>query len=65
MSVLLGHGIRNSRVADLALGAHQPLRHRSGGDEKCAGDLVGLEAAQRAERQRDLRFDAQAPGGSR
>ena len=39
---------------DLALRAHEPLRHRRLGDEERARDLVRPEPAQRAQRQRDL-----------
>ncbi len=46
------HPVRNAGVTNLALGAHQPLRHRRGRNEERARDLVRLEAAQRSERQR-------------
>ena len=59
MSFVSGTRIRNAGVANLALGAHQPLRHRRRGHEKRARDLVRLEAAQRAQRQRDLRLERQ------
>ena len=52
----VGHGIRDSRVANLTLCPHDPLRHRRWRDQKRACDLVGLEAAERAKRQRDLRL---------
>jgi hypothetical protein len=39
---------------DLALRADEPLGHRRLGDEEGAGDLLGLEAAQRPQRERDL-----------
>ena len=55
----LGHGVGNAGVADLALGADQALRHRRRRHQKGARDLVGLEAAERAERQRDLRLERQ------
>ena len=57
MSFVLGHGVRNAGVADLALGAHQALGHRRRRHQKRARDLVGLQAAQRAQRQRDLRLE--------
>ena len=50
---------------DLALGPHQPLRHRALRHQEGAGDLVGGQSAQRAQGERDLRLDAPAPGGSR
>ncbi len=59
MSLRLGHDIGNAGVANLALGAHQPLRHGRRGHQKRARDLVGLEAAQRAQGQRDLRLRSQ------
>ena len=40
--------------ADLALGPHEALRHRRFGDEERPGDLLGLEAAEEAERERRL-----------
>ena len=55
----VGHRIRNARIANLPLRAHESLRHRRWGYQKRAGDLVGLEAAQRAERQRDLRVEGE------
>ncbi len=42
---------------DLALRAHEPLRHRRLRDEERARDLVGRQAAERAQRQRDLRVE--------
>ena len=51
------HAERDAGGRDLALRAHQPLRHRRLGHEERAGDLVGREAAQGAQRQRDLRVD--------
>ena len=41
---------------DLALRAHEPLRHRRRRDEEGARDFVGLEAAERPQRERDLRL---------
>ena len=60
MSSRFGHGIRNAGVADLSLRAHQALRHRRGGHDKRARDLVGFEAAQRSKRQRNLCLGASA-----
>ncbi len=48
--------VRYTRVADLALHAHEPLRHRRLGDEEGAGDLGGREATERAQCERNLRF---------
>ena len=45
--------------ADLRLRAHQALRHRRRRHQERARDLLRLEAAQRAQRQRDLRLDGQ------
>ena len=42
--------MRASRI--LRLGAHEPLLHRALGHEEGAGDLGGLEPAERAQRQR-------------
>ena len=44
---------------DLALGADEPLRHRRLGDQEGARDLLGVEAAERAQRQRHLRLGRQ------
>jgi hypothetical protein len=55
----LGHGVGDARVADLALGAHEPLRHGGDGHQERARDLVRLEPAQRAQRQSDLRLRRQ------
>ena len=38
------------------LGPHEPLRHRRLGDQEGAGDLGSREAAERAQRERDLRL---------
>ena len=42
---------------DLALRPHEPLGHRRLGHEEGAGDLGRLQAAERPQRQRDLRVD--------
>jgi len=44
---------------DLALGAHQALRHCGGRHQKRAGDLLGGQPAQGAQRQRHLRLGRQ------
>ena len=54
--VRVGHLVRNSCVANLALRPHEPLRHCRRGHQKCSRNFVGLQTAQRAECQRDLRF---------
>ena len=59
MSLRVGHHVRDARVANLPLRPHQPLRHRRRRDEERARDLVGVEPAERAERQRDLRVERQ------
>ena len=48
------HAVRDRRVADLALGPDEPLGERHLRDEECPGDLRRREAAERAQRQRDL-----------
>jgi hypothetical protein len=47
---------RDAGVLDLAPRAHEPLGHRVLGDQEGASDLVGGEAAERAQRERDLRL---------
>ena len=59
------HPERDPGGLDLALGPHQPLRHRRLGDQEGAGDLVGRQAAERAQGERDLRVEWRAPDGSR
>ena len=54
--VLLGHAVGDPGVGDLALRAHQPLRHRGLGDEERARDLRHRQAAERAQRQRHPRL---------
>jgi hypothetical protein len=43
------------RRLDLALGAYQALGHRRLADQERAGDLVGAQAAERPQGERDLR----------
>ena len=50
-------GKRDAGVADLVLGAGQALAHRLERDQESAGDLVGREAAERAQREPDLRIE--------
>ncbi len=45
----------NARVADLRLGADDPLRNRGWRREKGACDLLGRQAADGAQRQGNLR----------
>lgn len=47
--------VGDARVADLALGAHEALRHRRLLDEERAGDLGGREPTHHAQRERDAR----------
>ena len=54
-----GDGVRDAGVADLGLGADEPLGHRRGRHEEGPSDLVRLQAAQRAEREGDLRLGGQ------
>ena len=51
------HAEGDRRVADLPLRAHEPLRHRRLGDEEGARDLVGLEAAERPQGQREASLE--------
>ena len=48
------HPERDAGGGDLALGPHEALGHRRLRDEERAGDLAGVEAAQRPQRERDL-----------
>ena len=50
-----GDFVRDARVADLGLCAHDALRERGRRGEKGVRDLLGLQAAHLAQRQRDLR----------
>ena len=54
-----GHPVGDAGVADLALGAHQPLRHRRLGHQERVGDLLGGQPAEQPERERHLRLDGQ------
>jgi hypothetical protein len=54
--VLRRHAQRDPRVADLPLRADEPLRERGLGHQEGARDLRRLEAADEAQRQRDLRL---------
>src|SRR2546422_1557705 len=56
----LFRSVRNTGVADLSLGPHQPLRHRRRRHQKGARDLVRFEASQRAQRQGHLRFERES-----
>ena len=56
---------RNSRIANFSLRAHESLGHRCGGNEKRARDFISLKPAESAQRERNLRFERQAPDGSR
>jgi hypothetical protein len=47
------------RLADLDLGPRQAALHRLRRDEERVGDLLGRQAAERAQRQRDLRLGRQ------
>src|SRR5260221_14730891 len=47
---------RDPGVADLPLRAHEPLRERRLGYEEASRDVARREAADEAERQRDLRL---------
>ena len=49
------HLIRNARIANLRLRAHDALGERGRGREKGARDLLGREPADFAQRERDLR----------
>jgi hypothetical protein len=55
--VLSRHAERDARVPDLALRPHQPLGHCRLGQEECARDLLGRQAAEGAEGEGDLRLE--------
>ena len=55
--------VRDARVADLRLGARQPLRHRRLRHQEGARDLGGGQAAEQAQGQRDARRRRQRVGG--
>ena len=59
------HLVRDPRVADLRLGAHDALGDRRRRGEKRARDLLGGEPADLAQRQRHLRVGRQRRDGSR
>ena len=50
------HDVRDARVADLPLGAHQPLLHRRLRREEGVRDLRRAQAAEGSERERDPRL---------
>ncbi len=56
---LLRHPVRDAGVADLVLGAHQPLGHRRLGHQERPGDLGGGQPAQQTQRQGHLRGGGQ------
>ena len=51
------HAEGNAGGLDLPLRPQEPLRHRLVGHEERAGDLLGLQPAQRSQRQRHLRLE--------
>ena len=51
------HAERDACRLDLRLRAHEPLRHRRVRQEERARDLLGRQAAERAQRQRHLRVE--------
>jgi hypothetical protein len=53
------HPVRDRRVADLALGADDPLRHRRLGHQQRPGDLGRGQPGQRPQRKRDPRLKRQ------
>ena len=59
------HAVRDARAGDLLLGPGDPRGHRRLADQERARHLGRRQAAQQPQRQRDLRVDATAPGGSR
>ncbi len=54
-----GHPVRDPRVADLALGPDQPLRHRRLRHQERVRDLRRAQPAEQPQGQRDLRGGAQ------
>ena len=59
------HLVGDAGILDLALGAHQPLRHGRLRNEKRARDLAGRKPAEGAQGQRDLGLAVQARDDSR
>src|SRR5262249_39951962 len=57
--VVRRYGKRDPGVADLVLRAGQALAHRLERDEEGTRDLLGREAAERAQRESDLRVERQ------
>lgn len=51
--------VRDSRVADLGLGAHDPLSHRRLADQERVGDRGGAQAAEQTQGERDPRGHAE------
>ena len=64
-SLALRHDVGDVGVADLVLGAHQPLREGRLRHQEGARDLGRAQPAQQAQRQRDLGVGAPGQGGSR
>ncbi len=54
-----GNTIWNAGVPNLSLGAYEALGHRGCRDEKGSSDFLGLETAERAQGQRDLRIECE------
>ena len=54
--VILRHAVGDPGGLDLALGAHEALRHRRLGDEEGARDLLGRQPAEQAQGERHLRL---------
>src|SRR6266516_1075594 len=52
-----GHLVGDARLPDLALRAHEALRHGGCGDEEGARDLLRREPAEGAQRERNLRLE--------
>ena len=59
------HLERHLRLGERALGADDALRDRRLGDQERSRDLVGRQAAEQSQRQRDARVGRTAPGGRR
>jgi hypothetical protein len=56
---LAGHVERHAGLGQRALGPHDALCHRRLRHEECPRDLIGREATEQAQRQRDARLGGQ------
>ena len=54
--MILRHAVGDAGGLDLALGTRETLRHRRLGDQEGSCDLLGRQAAEQSQGERDLRF---------